>query len=44
MKLRTVDYQAKPQHEQFERSTKQDPITDTWLWLRKGVLKKRKAS
>ena len=37
---RTGDYQVKQLHGQFERATKQDRNTDTWLWLRKGALKK----
>ena len=34
---RTGDYQTKPLHGQFRRDAKEDPSTESWLWLRKGV-------
>ena len=37
---RTADYHTKPLNGQFERATKEDQNTDTWLWLSKNVLKK----
>jgi len=33
---RTGDYPTKPPHGQ-SRAAKEDPSTESWLWLRKGV-------